>query len=135
MAEWTGGTRSAIRDSFADRRVRWFWIFGLVALFLHGVVDPLVTYLAVNVYGVGIETNSLLAGYLGQGVGAFVVIHLPFYVIGLGVLLAFTWLFSIASPSEMDQVFKFSILAWSFIILWGVLIVWNNLLVLVGGIT
>lgn len=50
------------RKYIADPRFRRFWYLGLVGLFLHGVADPLVTYLVGAVYGVGIETNR----YMGR---------------------------------------------------------------------
>ena len=118
---------------FSDSRVRRFWVLGLAALLLHTVLDPLLTYLAVNVFEVGVETNLWLATYLNQGLFMFTLIHLPLY---LGVFLMmglFTWLFSRASESEATQLYWLSVVIWSGIILWGILIVGNNLWVLLHG--
>lgn len=119
---------------FEDQRVRRFWVFSIVAFFLHGFVDPFVTYLAVNIYNVGVEANPLLAGPLNQGLSAFIVIHIPLYLGFFAFLCAFTWLFSRASPSETAQVYKISRIVWVGIIIWGLVIVGNNVLVLIQGL-
>jgi membrane-bound metal-dependent hydrolase YbcI (DUF457 family) len=123
------------RKIFVDPRIRRFWQFGLVGLFLHGVADPLVTYLVGPVYGVGIETNRWLSLYLSEGPVAFVAIHLPLYIFAIAGFCVFTWLFVRASPKERDQLYKLSLIVWGLIILWGVVIVANNLLVLASGLS
>lgn len=119
---------------FSDSRVRRFWILGLAALLLHTVLDPMLTYLAVNVLDVGVETNLWLATYLNQGLTTFIGIHLPLYLGSLLMMSAFTWLFSRASESEATQLYWLSIGTWSAIILWGILIVGNNLWVLLQSV-
>lgn len=68
---------STWREHVSDPRVRRFWHLGLLGLFLHGVADPLVTYLVSPVYGVGIETNRWLSMYLHQVPIAFILIYFP----------------------------------------------------------
>ncbi|EMA19726.1 hypothetical protein G9463_22900 [Haloarcula sp. JP-Z28] len=120
--------------TFADYRLQRFWIAGLVAIFLHAVADPLVTYFAVNVYGVGIETNPWLSGYLQQGWQSFLLAHIPLYLMIFAFFISFSWLFSLGSESEKQQIYTLSMVLWLLITLWGIFIVVNNIWVLLTGI-
>jgi len=121
---------SSQSELFADYRLRRFWVLGLCGFFIHGVLDPFSTYLAVIVYGAGTEANPWLATYVEAGWESFLIIHLPLYLVFFGVLIGFTWLFSIGSESEKQQLYSFTIVVWLVIILWGGLVVANNLLAL-----
>lgn len=120
---------------FADYRLQRFWMAGLVAVFFHTVADPFVTYFAVNVYGVGMEANPWLSGHLEQGWQSFFLAHIPLYLMISAFFIAFTWLFSLGSESEKQQIYTLSMALWLLIILWGILIVVNNIWVLLTGIT
>lgn len=122
---------SDLRGALADWRVRRFWGLGLLAVFLHGVLDPLVTYLVVTVREAGTEANPFLAGHLDSGLGGLILVHVPLYVLAFGVLLAFTWLFARASSAEVDRLYRGSLVIWGLIILWGLILVGNNLWVLI----
>jgi hypothetical protein len=126
---------STWREHVSDPRVRRFWYLGLVGLFLHGVADPLVTYLVSLVYGVGMETNHWLSMYLHRGLIAFILIHFPLYIFTIAGFCTFTWLFARASPEERYQIYKLSTITWGLIILWGMIIVTDNLLVLISGLS
>lgn len=117
-----------------DYRVRRFWKLGLAAVFVHIVVDPLVTYVSVVIFEVGVEANPWLATYLYTGDWAFLTIHLPLVLFVGAVFVGFTWLFSISSGQETKQLYFLSLLAWGGILLWGLLLVGNNLVVLLKGI-
>jgi len=121
--------------TFADYRLQRFWIAGLVAIFLHAVADPFVTYFAVNVYGVGIETNPWLSGYLENGWQSFFLAHIPLYVLILAFFIAFTWLYSFGSESEKQQTYRLAMALWLLIILWGAFVVVNNIWVLLTRIS
>jgi hypothetical protein len=123
---------SAWGETLGDYRIKRFWRLGLIAVFLHGVADPVVTYLIVNVYDVGREANPWLATHLEAGGTSFLLIHVPLYVMIFGIFAAFTWLFHRGSGTEKEQIYKISLTLWSLIILWGALLVANNLLVLVN---
>lgn len=117
-----------------DDRLRRIWLlFGLV-LFLHGVVDPAVTYLIVRVIGIGIEANPILRGSLESGPVVLVTTLLPLLLLVVGCLGAITVLFRRADETEQEQIFKLSIVVLTMSILWGIgLLVWN-LWVLVRGL-
>lgn len=126
---------SRFRNTFADKRVRRFWGVGGVALLLHGIVDPFVTYLAVKVYGVGIEINPWLASALGQGLDTLALVHLPLFIVVFGLFVIYTWLFARASETQAKQIYRISLVGWALIITWGLLVVGHNLVVLLTGIT
>lgn len=120
---------------FADYRLQRFWIAGLVAMFFHAVADPFVTYFTVNVYGVGMETNPWLSSLLEDGWQSFLLAHIPLYLMILAFFIAFTWLFSLASESEKQQIYRLAMGLWLLIILWGTFVVVNNIWVLLTGIS
>jgi hypothetical protein len=119
---------------FEDRRVRRFWHLGLVALVLHGLADPLLTYFAVVYYGVATELNPFIAAPLQQGAGTFVAVHIPLYILFFALMGGYTWLFSRASPAEVERLYRFSLIGWAVIILWGAVLVGYNLLIFLRGV-
>ena len=124
-----------VREEYAgDYRVRWFWKLGVAAVFIHIILDPLVTYIVVVVFEVGAEANPWLATYLNSGNWAFVSIHLPLVLFVGAAFVGFTWLFSISSDRESRQLHILSLLTWSAVLLWGLLIVAHNLAVLLTEI-
>lgn len=125
---------SAWEDTLTDYRIKHFWMFGLIAVFLHGVADPFVTYLTVNVQGVGTEANPWLATQLQSGMVDFILVHIPLYVMIFGIFVGFTWLFHRGSDSEREQIYKLSLVLWLLIILWGIVIVSNNMYFLMDSI-
>lgn len=121
-------------DLINQQVVRTNWLLGSIALFLHGIVDPAVTYVSIEVFSVGIETNQWLSGYIHQSAIAFILIYIPLFILVIGSLFALTWLFAKASPAETRQLHKLSLVVWIGIILWGAVVVANNLLVLITGV-
>ena len=114
-------------------KVKVIWILGLVAFAIHGVFDPIISYLAISVFDVATEANPLMAPHLQGSIGDLLLIHVPLVVLTLGGLAMLTWLFSIGTSSQKQQLFQISIGAWTLIILWGLVVVANNLLVLIQG--
>lgn len=129
------GSLEFVREEYAkDYRVRRFWKLGLAAIFVHVVLDPLVTYVAVAVLQVGVESNPWLAQYLSGGGWEFAIIHLPLVVLVSTIFLAYTWLFTRSSDREATQLYLLSVVFWSVILVWGCLVVGNNLAVVLTGI-
>lgn len=115
-----------------DRLCRIWGLYGLVVL-LHAVLDPAVSYVAVSVADVAVETNPLLAPAFAQGATAVAVAHLPLVlilVVGFGGLTA---LFTLASEAETEWLYQFSLPVLGGCTLWGVGIVgWNSWVLLSG---
>lgn len=124
---------STLMELYSDFRIRRFWALGLIATTIHTILDPLSTYVIVNVLGVGAEANLWLASYLNQGAWPFIAIHVPLYLFVFILLLAFTALFRRATDAEATQLYGLSLIIWGGIILWGLSIIGSNVLVLFGG--
>ena len=118
----------------ADARLRRIWgLYGVVVL-LHAVLDPAVSYVAVRVADVAVETNPVLAPAFATGAAAVVVAQLPLFgivIVGLGGLTA---LFNRASEREAAQLYRLSLLVLGGCALWGVILVGWNSWVLVSGL-
>lgn len=118
---------------WADRRLRHIWLLGGAALLLHGVFDPVVTYLAVIVFESGREGNVWLATYLHRGAWPFLRVHIPLYLGFTAALCGLTWLFTHGSDEEAATVYKIALVGWAGIIVWGLALTANNLVVLLTG--
>lgn len=101
-----------------------------VAVILHTVVDPAVTYLVVIHFEVGFETNPFMRLWLYAGPLSFILIHLPIYAFSIGAGLAFRWLLQRASGTEQMAIYYLSMIGFSGLICWGLVLVANNLWVL-----
>lgn len=88
------------------------------------------TYLAVQVYDVGMEINPLFVKPLNEGALIFALAHVYLFAAVAIVFIGFLWLFELADSSERDWLRRFSTVAWSLIILCGLVLVGNNLFVL-----
>lgn len=108
-------------------------ILGGIAAGLHLVLDPVVTYLVVQVYDVGRELNPLFVEAINNGIVSFAIILIPSFVVFGLVYIGQFWLFRFADPSETEWLHRFFTVAWSINILWGLLLVGNNLFVLLSA--
>jgi len=118
-----------------DHRVKHIWALGLTALAIHGLADPAVSYLAINVFEIASEANPLLAPHFQGGLDGLLLIHIPLFMIAIVGIWSLTWLFSMGTESQKHQVHRLSVGLWSLIILWGLVVVANNLFVLFQGIS
>jgi hypothetical protein len=107
----------------------WFCTF-----FLHAILDPFITYLSIGVLGIGYESNPFLREWLNEGIGPFVLIHIPLLVIAIVGFLILRWFLSHGDESEQTQVYYLSVLILGGAIIWGGLVVINNLWVLWSGL-
>jgi hypothetical protein len=110
-------------------------MLGLTALTIHGILDPFVSYLAIRVFNVADELNPLMAPYFEGSIVDLLLIHVPLFLITITGLLLLTWLFSLGSDSQKQQVYRLALAVFSLMILWGLVVVVNNLLVLIQGIS
>lgn len=127
--------RGGIWQTFqSDYRIRHFWLLASLALFLHGVLDPGLSYLAVVVLESGVETNPWLATLFTQGLLPLIISHVPLYVLCGGFCYAYTRLFQIASTPVANQLYYIALAAWAAIILWGGILVGRALAAILIGI-
>jgi len=100
------------------------------AFFFHTIADPAVTYIAVTILEVGVETNPFIRSWLDEGIEMFVLIHIPLYIFGIIGAVVIRWLFKQGSEREQKQVYYLSIIVLGVINVWGALLVLNNLWVI-----
>lgn len=113
-----------------DARVREYWDWIAVALFLFTTVDMITTVFAARVVGVGSEANPLIEWTLTHGAGAFALVNLIalFVIVGLfwGVLRMLH-----RTPEPQDRYFAVGIELWIGALLTGGFLVFaNNLAVI-----
>ena len=113
-----------------DHKLRRVYLLLGITWLLHAVGDPVVTFLAVNVFEVAVEANPLFRGVLDQGAVPFALAHVPLFVGGLLALMMFTILFDRAEGGERMRLYWFTLGGFSILILWGIALVTWNLLVL-----
>ena len=112
-------------------RIRQSSLLLAVALCLHTVVDPALTYLAVVHLQVALEANPFINRWLQAGLGPFVAIHLPVYALGGAAIVTLRWLYHTATPREQEL----SVIGFSGLLLWGAILVANGLVVLWTGLS
>lgn len=106
------------------------WGLFAVGLVLHGVIDPIVTYLVVIQAQAGYEANPFLRGMLAQGPLYFAASHLLLYAVTTGCFVGVMWLLRISSGRARRQVHALTNIVLVGIILWGILLVGWNLSIL-----
>lgn len=71
---------------FSDSRIQTIAIFYCAIWFLHGVLDPGISYIGIEVFELGYEGNPIMRIPMQQGLGVFILIHIPLY---LGLFIAY----------------------------------------------
>jgi hypothetical protein len=122
--------RSVFPASAEEQQLQQLLILWISAFFFHTVADPAITYIAVIHLEAGIEANPFMRLWLEKGVGIFVLIHVPLYVIGVVGFVLLRWLIKQGSKHEQRQVYYLSVIVLSGINIWGTVLVFNNLWVI-----
>lgn len=122
--EW-GGLIQLLREN----QVRRTTILYGVAGFLHGVLDPAITYIIINKQ-IGHETNPFLRSVFKQSLLDVFIKHLPLFVILLVCFVILLYLFNISEGSEREQLYWISQSVLTVCIIWGVALVGWNLYIL-----
>lgn len=117
----------------AEPRIREYWSWIAVALFLLVTVDLLTSLYAAAAVGVGAESNPLMRWLLGQSVPVVVGVNVLAVVL---VAVAFAGVMRMLrlTPAPYDRYFAFGIELWLGLLLAAGLFVFaNNLSVVVLG--
>lgn len=113
-------------DTPLDTQIRNLGLLFGTVLLLHGLLDPLLTYVIVQVFDVGSELNPILRGGLERGLLPFVLVHVPLF---LGASLLFwlvTRLMRRGTAQERTFIYTVGVLVLLAMILWGVaILLWN----------
>ena len=105
-----------------DRAGR-IWRLASVVFLFHGILDPAVTYLAVEVLHVGIEANPFIRQQLAGGPWQLVVAHLPLGIFFAGICWGVIRLMQSGTAEEAANAYRLAHLILCGMILWGAALV------------
>lgn len=119
--------------AFSDPRVKPILLLYGGVLFLHGILDPGISYIGIEVLGRGWEGNSIMRIPMQQGIGTFLLAHIPLYV---GILVAYFMTITLIrkeSKQGRNSVYRLALFTLSLLIIWGVWLNVRNILVLINA--
>lgn len=128
-------TRNSLKPymAFSDPRVKPILLLYGGVLFLHGILDPGISYIGIEVLGRGWEGNSIMRIPMQQGIGTFLLAHIPLYV---GILVAYFMTITLIrkeSKQGRNSVYRLALFTLSLLIIWGVWLNVRNILVLINA--
>ena len=108
------------------QRVRRLWLLFGIGVFLHGVVDPAITVVALTwVSGLG-EANPLIGFGLESGWPTFVGLHIMLFIIVGVPFWGITRLVQTGSVGASERIYDLISRGLVLVILWGLgLVMWN----------
>lgn len=111
---------------FSDQRIKRIATLYLTAGFLHGVVDPSISYIGIELLNWTYEANPIMRAPMEQGLGVFILIHIPLYF-GVGIAHILTVeLMTIDFKQGKQSTYYAALIGLSLIIMWGLLLnIWN----------
>ncbi|MFB6295720.1 MAG: hypothetical protein ABEH66_02640 [Halobacteriales archaeon] len=113
-----------------DARIREYWDWIAIGLFLFTTVDMLTTVFAARVVGVGAEANPLIEWTLTHGAGAFAAVNLLALLLIVGLFWGVVRMLE-RTPAPYDRYFAVAIELWiGGVLTIGFLIFANNLAVI-----
>jgi hypothetical protein len=115
-------------------RLRHLKLLWICAFLLHAVLDPLITYISIRVLDTGYESNAFMRVWLNDGIGSFLLIHIPLFLYGVVGFLLLRWLLKLGNESQQAQVYYLSVGILGGAIIWGGVVVINNMWVLWTGL-
>lgn len=110
------------------------WRLAAIVFLFHGILDPAVTYLAVEVLNIGVEANPFIRRQLAGGPWQLLVAHLPLGIFFAGICWGVIALIQSATAEEAASAYRLARLILCGMILWGVALVCWNCLVLLQGV-
>jgi len=110
-----------------EKRVRSYWLYFALGLFLLLVVDLFTTMIATTQYGLGVESNPLMRWLLTQGLFVVTLVHV---LVAIAVVYLFHCVLESArgSSAPLDRYLETLIQAWlGGMLAVGTFVVLNNL--------
>jgi hypothetical protein len=105
--------------NISDHRIRTIAALYFAVGMLHGVFDPAISYLGVEVFGVVTEANPLIRSSIRRGLSVFVLIHLLLYLfIGVAYVLT-VQLMIIEFERGIHSTYYAAVIGLALFIAWG----------------
>jgi hypothetical protein len=110
----------------SDRRIKLVGILYATVGVLHGVVDPGISYIGIEILARASEANPSMRGSMQRGLGVFVLTHLPLYLF-VGVAHVLTVEFMTTEFNHGTQsTYYAAVTGLSLVVSWGVCLnLWN----------
>lgn len=128
--------RELIKQSadFSDRRIKTVAVLYVIAGFLHGVVDPGVSYIGVEVLDRAYEANPIMRAPMRQGLVALILIHIPLYfAVAVAHILTVEFM-KIEFNQGKQSTYYAALIGLSLIIGWGLCLnIWNIAVLLMAS--
>jgi hypothetical protein len=126
------GLSSNRQNGFSDRRLRQIGVLYLLIGLLHGLLDPGISYFAIEILGIGREANPLMRFPMQKGILPFVLAHIPLYT---GLLMGYfstIHLLKKEKNKEGNTVYQLAVIGLTLLIGWGIWINLRNVIVLLS---
>lgn len=116
-----------------ERRIRLWWVWFALALYLLITIDMITTMGSIAKYGIAVEGNPLMQRLFQQGLLAVVVVNLAVTAFAGGCFQAVVSLVRRMAPARA-RYFAYCVEAWlGILVLGGMLLALNNLGALLFG--
>ena len=118
---------------FSDYRFRRLTYLYLIVTWLHGVLDPAISYIGIEIFALGWEANPLMRLPMQSGPVMFLLVHIPLYLV---LLLAYVMMIELLNrelQNGTDTVYHLAFGGLILLSVWGVWLNIRNLLILVSG--
>lgn len=117
----------------SDDRIKIVAILYFFIWFLHGVLDPGISYIGIEIFEMGYEGNPIMRVPMREGLGVFILIHIPLY---LGVFIAYVTTVDLMKR-EFEQgkssTYQLALVGLLLLIGWGIWLNLNNIVALVNS--
>ena len=118
---------------FSDNRIKAVAILYILTWFLHGVLDPGISYISIEIFEMGYEGNPIMRVPMQQGIGVFILIHIPLY---LGVFIAYVTTVGLMKTEferGKSSTYHLALIGLLLLIGWGIWLNLNNIVTLVNS--
>ncbi|RLM57007.1 hypothetical protein DVK02_04190 [Halobellus sp. Atlit-31R] len=118
------------RPDITNGRIRRVTVLYCAVGLLHGVLDPGISYVGVEVFEQGWEANPMMRVPMQDGLVTFTLVHIPLYLALLGSYLVTVELLDREPQNGTTAVYRLTLVGLLLLTGWGVWLNVRNLLVL-----
>jgi len=118
---------------FSDDRIKIIAILYFCTWFLHGVLDPGISYIGIEVFEMGYEGNPIMRVPMRQGLGVFIIIHIP---LSLGLFIAYLTTVDLMKTEferGKNSTYQLALVGLLLLIGWGIWLNLNNIVILLNS--
>jgi hypothetical protein len=120
-------------SDFSDNRIKIVAVLYICTWFLHGVLDPGISYISIEVLELGYEANAIMRVPMQHGFGIFILFHIPLY---LGLFIAYVTTIDLMNAEfelGKSSTYRLAIVGLLLLVGWGIWLNLNNIMGLAGN--